>query len=207
MEYVVCVLHVPFSIPQSLRYSFQNDTRLCFVMEYVNGGEVRTIILCIIRMCNTIVYVRTHAHTQTHTYMDTHTQIHTHTHTQTHTYTHKYRHTHTHMHTHKHTHAHTHRHTHTWTHIHKYIHIHRHTHKYTQTHTHIHTHTHTHTHTGVDFCQMLFIVVTMVVVLPLITREGILRGPYTFLWYRDNTGYRVSSPKWHCISRLEGYYI
>ena len=44
------------------------------------------------------------------------------------------------------------------------------------------------------------VVVAMVVVLPLVTREGVLRRQNTFLWYRDNIGHRISSSKWNCIS-------
>ena len=77
-------------------------------MEYVNGGEVCTMI-CITHVYDTCMYVRIHVHkhthnTHTHTHSLTHTRTHIHTHTQTHTHTqhmqHIYAHTQTHLHIH-----------------------------------------------------------------------------------------------------------
>lgn len=33
-----------FLPPQTLKYAFQTHDRLCFVMEYANGGEVRPCV-------------------------------------------------------------------------------------------------------------------------------------------------------------------
>ena len=37
----MCFLSFGLNLFQALKYSFQTHDRLCFVMEYANGGEVR----------------------------------------------------------------------------------------------------------------------------------------------------------------------
>lgn len=45
----LCTTHSPLIlscfVSQTLKYAFQTHDRLCFVMEYANGGEVRAVCL------------------------------------------------------------------------------------------------------------------------------------------------------------------
>lgn len=45
---MICLLSFGLNLFQALKYSFQTHDRLCFVMEYANGGEVREIQYCLI---------------------------------------------------------------------------------------------------------------------------------------------------------------
>ena len=52
-------------------------------------------------------------------------------------------------------------------------------------------------------CYGYIFVVVMAAVLPLVTREGILWRPNTFLWHWDYPSNRISSSKWNCLPRLK----
>lgn len=42
-----CLYNCCFSSLQTLKYAFQTHDRLCFVMEYANGGEVSFLLFCL----------------------------------------------------------------------------------------------------------------------------------------------------------------